>query len=618
MAAGGPYQDVRATPIAGIAPNSVMPGLPGQPNVFVPESETFPSTDDGLSQIMANDVVPASPPSGQLQQPAAQVSVAQQDALLNRPRADYGHRYARGRHGLGSGNGQFGWAVGPQDFNPNGYKPNESRSTQVGKYGGSPLYAATLAFPDAVIASRLQGIAKQKEAIAAQMAKFNPMEGVEDVKQPEYRDDFQRGYLASLNGHIDKATSMWGEEEGMKQLMNPNSELGRGLRELNMAWTTVARLTNQGTNSALAITEGMDSGKLEKNKYLYDLAKDQLHKTGVQAGNHDPKELAKGMVVFQGVSSLDNQVHEDGIVPLLKNAGSVEQLVEQVKKGDPSYRAGFAGILTKKTVNRDDVVNALTDRYYPMYENYMSRDDMKKYFTSIAGNLSEDSLKQAQIKSNGGGSGGGSNNAANYRIEKTELPSGTLDGFGNVAVDGNGKSVSAGVGGEHNTITLMGSANKQAKLTNPLTFRVKDQTMFMYPERIMDMNGTIVVTGKEVGMPRTQAARENVASKLNMSIEDLDAVIEHPDTEEAKSIITKFGMLQDRLVPLEGNEAQIEGLGYDVDRIKKDLGARRSTDATQGKPKAASSPAPRPPKAGAKFINGKWWEVVGGKVVQVK
>lgn len=631
MATGGPYQDMQATPIAGIAPEAVMPGLPGQPNVFAPDGGNFPTPDDGLPPIMSNDRVPAYPPAQPAAPPAGQVNVAQQDALLNRPQAEDETESARRRSGFRVSPGQFGWAVGAQDFNPNGFKPNESRSTQVGKYGGAPLYATTLAFPDAVIASRLQGIAEQKEALAKQMAKFDPMANMEDVKAPEYRDDFQRGAMADINGYVDKATAMWGEEEGMKRLMNPNSEEGRGLRERNMAWTTIARLTNQGTDTALAITKGMDEGVLERNPYLYKLAQEQLHKTGTQAGSHDPKALARSMTAFQGVASLDDQVHKDGIVQLLKEAGSVEQLAEQVKRGDnPHYRAGFAGILTKKTVNRDDVIDALTDRYFPQYEGYMGRDDMKNYFRSIAGNLSEETLRQTQLHaSSSGGGGDAANNAANYRVEQTAMPEGTVNAFGVAAGASKRGGSASGTGftGSYPTITLFGSSNKQAKLTNPLSFRYGDRDVFMYPERVMQVGGMPMVLGKEVGMPRTRAQKEEAAKGMGWSVEKYEEVMKNPETAEAQDVVEKFGVLRPMAIPLLGNEAQIEGLGYDPDRIKSELSNATGTRLRKEQQpfidptKAAATPATKtkatkaPPKPGAKFINGQWWVKINGKVV---
>ena len=194
-----------------------MPGLPGQENVFAPDqSEPNYSPNQGLPPLMSNDIVPVG------QQPTPAPTPAQQDALLERTDTPVSKEAGSGRR-FSMNPGQLGWGVGASDFNPNGFKPNESRSTQVGKYGSAPLFASSLAFPDAVIASRMPGITKTKADLAAQMAKFNPAEGLEDVKAPEYRDDFQRGAMASLNEYKNNVFKLHGEEEGTRRMMNANT-----------------------------------------------------------------------------------------------------------------------------------------------------------------------------------------------------------------------------------------------------------------------------------------------------------------------------------------------------------------------------------------------------------
>lgn len=544
------------------------------------------SPDQGLPPLMMNDRVPATAQApATLPPPTAE----QQDALLRTDRQPTGSSGPQVRHGVSTQPGGLSWAVGSDAFAPAGYKPNESRSTGVGKYGGSPLYAPVIGYPDAVIANRLDRISKERKQVQDAMAKFNPAAGVEDVNAPEYRDDYQRGVMSDLHGYQAQVQQLYGDEEGLKRLMDPNTKEGQGLRERVSQWTTIARLTNQATKSADAVIEGMDSGALEYNQYLYDLATQERHKLGVQAGNHDPKALANSLKVFTGTASLDDQVKKDGIGELLKSAGTTEQFAEQVRANskDPHYRAGFASILTKKTVDREDVIEALTDRYYPSYRNYMSRDQMKNYFTSIAGSLSEEKLTQSQIHVPKGD--GPTNAAANYNVEQTELPTGLSDAFGNNA---------KGITGTWPTISLYGSTNKQAKLANPLSFRHGDRESYMYPERVMRVGDRNVIIGKEVGMPRTVAEKAAAAKNTGFSLADIDAasaaVDKDPTSEEAQAAIQKFGILQPRIVPFDSNESLIRGMGYDPDKVAGELikskprgyaGTRREQPAFVDKPR---------------------------------
>jgi hypothetical protein len=535
--------------------------MPGRPEVFDPGDDPSISPDAGLPPLMMNDRGPSYAPTA-----------AQQDALLRTDRQPTAQPTVH--RSVGVEVGKFGWGLGAGDFAPNGYRPNESRSTGVGKYGGSPLYAATIGYPDSVVASRLQGIAKEQQQIAEQLAKFNPAAGIEDVKQPEYRDDFQRGVMGDLHGYEANVQKLYGDEEGLKRLMDPNTAEGQGIRARANHWTTIARLTNQGTDSAVAVVNGMDDGTLENNPYLYDMATEQLHKLGTRSGNHDPEDLAKGLTVFTGTVSLDDQVHKDGIVDLLKNAGSVHQIAEQVRKGDPDYVKGFRTMREMKTEDRSAAAEALTDRYYPTYRSYMSRDEMKKYFDSIVKNVSEEKLTQSQIHVPKGS--GSTDSAVNYRVENTELPPGASDAYGNTA---------QGVSGSWPTVSLLGTSNKQATLAHPLSFRHGDKDSFMYPERVMRVHGKDIILGKEVGMPRTAAQKAAAAKNTGFDLKEIQAGVSaydsDPSSPEAQAAIQKFGVLQARMVPFEGNESLIEGMNYDPEKVKSALMAQQAAPTTK-------------------------------------
>lgn len=525
------------------------------------------SPDQGLPHLMMNDRVPATAQAPDTLPPP---TAAQQDALLRTDRQPTGSSGAQVRHGVSAQAGGLSWAVGNDAFAPAGYKPNESRSTGVGKYGGSPLYAPVIGYPDAVIANRLDRISKERKQVQDAMAKFNPAADVEDVNAPEYRDDYQRGVMSDLHGYQAQVQQLYGDEEGLKRLMDPNTKEGQGLRERVSQWTTIARLTNQATKSADAVIEGMDSGALEYNQYLYDLATQERHKLGVQAGNHDPKALANSLKVFTGTASLDDQVKKDGIGELLKSAGTTEQFAEQVRANskDPHYRAGFASILTKKTVDREDVIEALTDRYYPSYRNYMSRDQMKDYFTSIAGSLSEEKLTQSQIHVPQGD--GSKINPAAYTPDPTVIPK-------NVKVSGPEGPVMTDQK-EHATINLMNFSNKQGRTAAPMTFRWGNEEVFMHPERLMKIDDNYFILGKETGMPRTAAEKAAAAKRTGFSLADIEAgmaaVANDPTSDAAQAAIQQFGTLQPRMIPLKDNEALLgTSLDMDMDKAKQQLDA---------------------------------------------
>jgi len=292
----------------------------------------------------------------------------------------------------------FAWPVGPQDFNPAGFRPNESRSTQVGKYGGAPLFAATIGFPTSVIASRLGALARKQEKVDEAIRQYDPMAGVEDVNAPEHREDFLRQTQydpdSGIYAHVNDTIAMWGEKEGYRRLLDRKSKESQALYSKVQDWNTVARHINQATKAADLVLEGTRAGKMEYNEDLIKQAENVRRKTGEYEGQRDVKKLAKELPVFLGTVAFYDQIKADGISDLLKNAGTIDQFVAKAPElGVP----GIAAWLTEKTHNRDTLVDALTDAYAPMYHGLLTRDEVKKRFSTMAQTLKEQDLKTASI-----------------------------------------------------------------------------------------------------------------------------------------------------------------------------------------------------------------------------
>lgn len=599
----GPYKEKNGAEIPGVPTQGEQPPVPqedySQVEGFAPSA--------GLPPIMPNDRVPsqanatASPTDTPTSTPAGQAAGGH--PLDNVGFSETGNK-GGGGYGLEVGDVGFGWHVGPGDFNPNGYRPNESRGTTVGKYGGRPLYAASLAFPSSVFASRIQAINNKERQLQGALQKIAG--DFEDVDNPKYRDGFQRWGNGQMRQYMADVQAMHGKRRGTELMMTPGTKEYEGFRNTVASINTVARGVNQSNKQALAVLEGMDKKVLQYNPAVYKAASDLVNKQGSMAGV-SAKELADSQTRLQANASLYDALTKQGIPAMLKNANSEQDLVSLVKRGgtgrdgEPLYSPGFVTYLnTAQSVTPEGLVNALTDDWAERYKGDLSREQVKAVIEGMVPKDFKEKISTRQIRTSGGGSGGGSANpSANYRVEMTEFPRGILDGFGNVAVDKDGKSVADGVLGPHPTITLLGSSNKQARLTNPLSFRVKDQTIFMYPERIMLLEGKPVIAGKEVGMPRTTAEKQVAAKGMGWSLSELESVIAGgPSTEEGQQLINRFGVLQDRFVPMDGNEAQIEGLGYDPDRIESEL---RKVSGTQ--PRKESQAFKDPTKAEEKNVD---------------
>lgn len=487
----------------------------------------------------------------------------------------------------------FGWAVGPQDFNPNGFRPNETRSTGVGKYGGSPLFAATYAFPDSVVASRMKSIGDRRAALDEAMQRFNPMAGVEDVNAPEYRDSFGRGVMDDIHGYMGSVIDQWGEEEGYRRLMSGSTPEGAGIQQRAHHWTTVARQINQATKSADAVIEGAKTGALQVSPELYRQAEELRYKLGQRAGQNDPEELAKTMQTFNANVSLVDQLAKDKVIDMMKAAGTVNKVYELVQKGDPAFDRRFSTLKGKKTVDYTSIIDSLTDSYYQQYQGDLSRDEVRSMIASMAPQLYEEDIKRNQYSLPKSKSSSASEKEKRkdslYQADATALP----QSINAEVVDMAGDAVMTPGGNEQYmpTINLMAFVGDQGRVAPAHNFRDGNRTVFMHPERLMNVGGELMIVGKQTGMPRTQAEKEEIARKWNISVDDFNeqtsAAMADPNSIESQAVFERFGLLKDEMVPLSGqNESLLKQLlDIDLDRAKDAMGYRprpnEKSDATE-------------------------------------
>lgn len=575
MATGGPFTSARSTPIAGIDQGTPMPGLPGEENDFMLEDY-----QPALPGLMSNDVVPSTATSFPDPTPEIQDALLgtreEQPALVAPMPTGFRQRGERPQRRVRVEPGGLGWAVGSDAFYPGGMRPNESRSTAVGKYGGVPLFAATMAFPDAVFASRLQGISQKRNNIQKAIQSLDPMAGVEDVNAPEYRDSFNRGAMGSINSYIADVYDMWGKEDGQQRLMTPGTEEYKGLRERGNQWTTVARSINQATKNADAIIEGMDGGSLDFDQKLYDQAQQVRHRLGMYAGQHDIAALSRELPALNATVDFYDEVKKDGLMDLLKKSAHVQDTVSLVKSGNLKV-PGFTTFLNTKQT-RSDLVDSLTEAYARRHRN-IPRDTIQEFFERAApSDLEEKVTVKANPRPKGSGKSNEVSDAQRYQADATVVPMNAVDVYGkpvNLATNANGEEV------YRPTVNLMGFSNKQGKVAAPLEYRSGGNSVFMHPTRAMNVDGEIYIIGKRTGMPRTKAEVEAKGKAEKLSAEQLakltkgyDDIQEgNTDTEDAQATIEHFSTLQDVVVPLSGqNEGLLsQSLGVDATKLRKAL-----------------------------------------------
>ena len=549
---GAPYaNNADADPVL------VDPDLPGQ---ILSGQHSDPNTPNP-TQFKSHPMVDAANPAGApaIADPrATQVQEEERRRRGGMRVTDTGHAYR----------------LGAQDFNPAGYRPNESRSTSVGKYGGAPLYANALAWPDAVFASARTKISEKRDALKKAYEQFDPMAGVEDVNAPEYRDQFSRAAMDSIHQFQASVLDQYGDEMGRQRMMTPGTNEYNELRKLGSHWTTIARLTNQSTASADQIIKGYGDGTLQVPQELYQRALDLRHDLKEGVGN-DPEKLAKKMEVFHGNVSLVDQLAKDKTIELLNDAGTRRKFYETVRRGDDLHDPRFRTLRGKETITYDDAVDALADAYAPQYNGLLSRDEVKRTIRSLVRDTDVEDVKMDEY-STGGSGGGGAKNSGLYTVDKTALPS-TLGAPTDAAGDKAQYKPNY-----YPTINLLNIVSDQGRTSQPMEYRDGNKTVYMHPQRLMNVDGDLMVVGKLTGMTKASIMKMAEDKKGTLTEADFAEIMNATgdiESDESQAVFQKFNLLEDVMVPVynKKGEPQNAGLlessfGLNINEAEKALG----------------------------------------------
>lgn len=510
-----------------------------------------------------------------------------------------------------------------QDFNPAGYRPNESRSAGVGKYQGSPIFAASIGAPFSVLNDRMDAIAREEAELQKAMADFDPLAGVKHPNAIKYQDSFAD---ALLNGYEEQKANIiagLGEEEGMRRMMNKSTPEGMALQRYVQHMNTVTANIDDAVNRSNAVQIGMKKGELQRNPILERQSKEVTDRLGSYE-KMDIEELARVLPRFNANVALVDQLSADKVVEMIKAAGSINKVYEQVNSGDPLYQRGFRTLVGKKTVSYDDFVNALTDQYAPQYEGELSRDEVKSMIASMVPNTYEEDVKSQALKSSGGKGGSGSRTRSNAGPEQIVVPSETVDSTGKLvakSVDAQGKEI------ERPSLALMKFTNNQGGLAAVDVFKAGKDRMDLIPTDLVNVDNELMIIGKGYGLPRAQMIKQAQAKGASSKdIDRLKALMDLKDkgtetSQEDEDFIQRFFTLQDVMVPAKGNWSRLENsFGIGEEAAKKQLGitttgkpaAAPATKASEGASYYTDQSKP-PPVAGARWNAGLGMYLVPGK-----
>lgn len=312
-------------------PNQPMPmepirTEPGRPSPYA-------TNTDPLSAEVPEGAAAAPPPDAEMERAvAAQEAEQQQIAQTGK----------RGRSGLRIEDAGYGPTT--EDLFPNMNRPLQvGRSTQVGKYGGGPLFVGSGGvLPLGVIGGKLRSIYQEKEALRKQAKDLDIFSDFEKVKRAEYEPALQAAQVAVWDKWRDAAVDAHGDpSRAMAAFADPSNKWHQGLyRDIERVNATT-RLVNQNIEDAQAVIKGMDDDDLEDIPAIRDNATELLQKLG-QWGDKDWGDLAGKSVMFQKQMSMLRWIKGNDVSQLLARAQ------QEVTKEEVTGKDQFGRIVNTK------------------------------------------------------------------------------------------------------------------------------------------------------------------------------------------------------------------------------------------------------------------------------
>ena len=435
-----------------------------------------------------------------------------------------------------------------QDFMPGGAQPTQSRSQQVGKYGGAPIFAPVIAAPFAVIDERLNANARREAELDAAMMAFDPMAGVQDAKAVRYRDSINSWAMDDIESYVQNIYDRYGEKKGLEKLRSKSSLESMELRKKVGHINSVVGSIDDAVNKAIVIKEGSLSGNIDAPPNVIALADDVIKKTGSFEAIRDPEELARILPLLQGHTSLLDQLKDDGTMNLLKEAGSTRKVFELVKGGDPLYAPRFSTLLSKKTVDRSAIVDSMVDTYVRKMGGVLPESEIRKTIEGMTPQMYEEDVERAAIpqsSSSSNSSGGAKESGYGSYYQYSSIP-GTQGArkFHQVRLS----HISAGKGKLAAPIPMATYQGGEAGADH------SGEESYLHPVAVYeDSSGNLMIHGKVAKEPGVRVVEDEKGISFF-------AINPKTGAEESISETQYFNKLKDVSVPYSDNAGALESV----------------------------------------------------------
>jgi hypothetical protein len=247
-----------------------------------------------------------------------QESVAPEQAALAQGEGELLQNQQRAQRGsAGGGFEDAGYYPTQQELYPGQPDVMIGRTTQVGKYGGAPIfYGGSNILPLGVVSGKLKAIADERAALKKQADGLDLYAGIEDLKNPNYRK-VQNQYIAANLGPNSPEYQRWrefyGDDIKFRAALNTkgsaahNAYFGRG--GLIDSVNTLAKMGNFAHDLTEEYIDGVDKGLYEKTAD-YDRA--IKYREGSAYGG-DPRQMLKDFNSFRPIAEANKYFKDNGI-----------------------------------------------------------------------------------------------------------------------------------------------------------------------------------------------------------------------------------------------------------------------------------------------------------------
>lgn len=455
-------------------------------------------------------------------------------------------------------------------------------TTQVGKYGGAPIFGAdTGLLPLGVIDSKLRTIEDEQEKLLQQAKQLNLNKDFEKLNRPEYEDKYNQWKADETNAFYEKVKQFWGGDDikASADLADPSSPFHRqffGPGGIVESVNTVARLDNQLTDEAMKVVKGMDERTLQYDPVMYRKSKDLLEGTGDFA-HRDPRQLAKAHMNYLAVTDADKYIKDNEVVKNMLAAADIN--VE-----GPTARRDRTGAIIVSALQKkqwDSVVDGYAKGIAKQYEG-RSKDLNAEYFKKKLGGMvpvvQEKVDFQVRMPPTGGAEskrpqyGNGTATSPTISAAYTEAPLKmavtTPNEQGQSFIPGNvpKELLSGTVNVPQIALGLKGKslpANVYRSDSNE-----KGAPLVMYPTGYAQVDGRWYIVGKE-----TSSVTKEVSNQRTESTGFNSEGGQFSTTEGVDMSSKEFKSMKDVMVPVDVNE----------DKIKTFIGPEWLPDELMGK-----------------------------------